>query len=237
MALTYALADLHGRFDLLLSAFMAITNHAGTREHQVITLGDYVDRGPHSKQVIAHLKQCQEKGWPLICLKGNHEEIMRLTCRELPHVGWWLQNGGGYTLISYGHPDKGNVNLKYVPAEHLDWITNLPLMHVDQHRIYVHAGVDPDVPLDEQAALLDMHGNQKIIWKLYRDDDERGYGDRHVVHGHHQFAEGPILKTGRTDLDTFAWYTGRLVIGVFDDDMPGGPIDLLEVKGKPHAAT
>ena len=71
------------------------------------------------------------------------------------------------------------------------------------------------------------------MWKIYPDDDERGYGRRHVVHGHHQHAHGPIFKNNRTNLDTFAWYTGRLAIGVFDDAAPGGPIEVLEVNGGP----
>jgi serine/threonine protein phosphatase 1 len=56
---------------------------------------------------------------------------------------------------------------------------------------------------------------------------------RHVVHGHHQHAHGPIFKKKRTNLDTFAWYTGRLAIGVFDDGTAGGPIEVLEVNGEP----
>jgi serine/threonine protein phosphatase 1 len=71
------------------------------------------------------------------------------------------------------------------------------------------------------------------MWKIYPDDDERGYGQRHVVHGHHQHAHGPIFKKNRTNLDTFAWYTGRLAIGVFDDESPGGPIEVLEVNSEP----
>jgi len=59
------------------------------------------------------------------------------------------------------------------------------------------------------------------------------HGQRHVVHGHHQHANGPIFKKNRTNLDTFAWYTGRLAIGVFDDGRPGGPIEVLKVNGEP----
>jgi serine/threonine protein phosphatase 1 len=234
MPLTYAIADLHGRYDLLLAAFEKITAHAHDCEHKVITLGDYIDRGPQSKQVIDHLMNAQKAGRPLICLKGNHEEIMRLTCRELPDVGWWLQNGGDHTLISYGFSRHGNMDITVVPEEHLGWVSALPLMHVDKHRVFVHAGVNPDVPLDEQHLLTDMQGNQQLIWKRYEREDQRGHGDRHVVHGHDPFEGGPILKEGRTDLDTLAWYTGRLVIGVFDDEKAGGPVELIAVRCKPH---
>ena len=56
-------------------------------------------------------------------------------------------NGGGATLISYGQNYGDIVNVKVVPEQHLRWIEALPLMHVDRHRVYVHAGVDPDLPL------------------------------------------------------------------------------------------
>ena len=58
-----------------------------------------------------------------------------------------------------------------------------------------------------------------------------GFGDRHVVHGHDNDPEGPLLYPGRTNLDTAAWRTGRLTVGIFDDDRPGGPVDLIEVRG------
>ena len=74
---------------------------------------------------------------------------------------------------------------------------------------------------------------EDVIWKIYRDDDDGGHGQHHVVHGNHHRAHGPIFKKKRTNLDTFAWYTGRLAIAVFDDGTPGGPIEVLEVNGEP----
>jgi calcineurin-like phosphoesterase family protein len=230
MTRTYVIADLHGRHDLLELAMRTIVNdtsffHSGD---SIVTLGDYVDRGPQSRQIIKYLMAMQRDlaGSRLICLKGNHEDIMWQTCRKLPHPDWWLSNGGGATLLSYGHPKEGPINLKVVPYEHLHWAWSLPLMHLDKHRVYVHAGVNPNCSLEEQDP-------ENLIWKLYDDGDDAGHGTRHVVHGHHQHEDGPILKKNRTDLDTFAWYTGRLVVGVFDDDIPGGPINLIEVKGEP----
>ena len=65
---------------------------------------------------------------------------------------------------------------------------------------------------------------------LYSKDDHGGWKTKHVVHGHHQFADGPHEWSGRTDLDTYAWRTGRLVVGVFDDTQ-GKAIRYLEVLG------
>jgi serine/threonine protein phosphatase 1 len=225
MSKTYAIADLHGRFDLLEMALAKIADHAELPA-TLVTLGDYVDRGPDSRQVIEHLmKGLDDKGWRLICLKGNHEDIMWQTCRGIvPNCDWWLTNRGGATLISYGQEEGDEADLTVVPDGHLRWIERLPLMHVDKHRIFVHAGLDPNCSLDEQDP-------QEVIWKIYNDHDNGGHGQRHVVHGHHQHANGPILMKNRTNLDTFAWNTGRLVIGVFDDDTPGGPLEILEAQG------
>lgn len=226
VSLTYAIADLHGRFDLLERAFGAIAKHAGSEPFKIVTMGDYVDRGPQSRQIIEHLMAAQKVGMKLICLKGNHEDMMVETIRKPLHPDWWVGNGGGATLVSYGHARAGLVDYEVVPKEHLDWLDKLPLMHVDKHRVFVHAGVDPTYPLDEQK-------EQVLLWWLYPDGADIGHGDRHVVHGHHQFADGPKRYPNRTDLDTFAWYTGRLVVGVFNDDVSGGPVDFLEIKGAP----
>src|SRR5205823_15021870 len=108
MSKTYAIADLHGRLDLLEMALAKIADDAEPPT-TLVTLGDYVDRGPDSRQVIERLMAgLGPKGWRLISLKGNHEDIMWQTCRrKVPDCGWWLTNGGGATLISYGQ-NKGD---------------------------------------------------------------------------------------------------------------------------------
>jgi len=226
MSKTYAIADLHGRFDLLEMAVARTAEHVEPPA-TLVMLGDYVDRGPDSRKVIECLMAgLGRDGWQLICLKGNHEDIMWQTCRRLPDVDWWLTNGGGATLISYGQREGDQADVTVVPAPHLDWIERLPLMHIDKHRVFVHAGVNPSLPLEDQDT-------EDVIWKIYPDNDDGGHGQRHVVHGHHQHADGPIFKKNRTNLDTFAWHTGRLALGVFDDATPAGPIDTLEVVGEP----
>ena len=227
MPFTYAIADLHGRYDLLSKAVTRIVEHSKSdRPATVITLGDYVDRGPKSRQVIERLMDLGLPDLNLVCLKGNHEDIMWQCSRQPIKAGWWMDNGGGTTLISYGQNYGDIVNVNVVPEQHLRWIKELPLMHVDRHRVYVHAGVDPDLPLASQDP-------EQLLWKIYKGPDQRGHGTRHVVHGHHQFRDGPVTIEGRTNLDTQAWYTGRLVIGVFDDEVAGGPVSLIEVHGEP----
>lgn len=221
MALTFAIGDLHGRFDLLEAALSAIeARAAGGR---VVFLGDYVDRGPQSRQVIERLMAGPPPGWQWICLMGNHEAML-VELLKFPQVGMprFIVNGGLATLCSYGEVASDRQAPVPVPAAHVAWLAALPLMHVDLHRVYVHAAIDRWRPLHRQR-------EQTLLWDLYPDDDEGGHGDFHVVHGHHQVADGPVRKKRRTNFDTFAWRTGRLVVGMFDDELPGGPVGFIEV--------
>jgi serine/threonine protein phosphatase 1 len=98
------------------------------------------------------------------------------------------------------------------------------LLHIDAYRLYVHAGVDPAVVLEQQTEAT-------LLWKRYPAEFTEGFGHLHVVHGHDKDPAGPLLYDGRSNLDTQAWKTGRLVVGVFDDVRAGGPIELIEIRG------
>lgn len=224
MSLTYVIPDLHGRADLLDEALLRIAADASRRGMNsggtIVTLGDYVSKGPDSRGVVERLSANPPREFTLIALKGNHDAMMVGALRDGVDPKEWLGKGGSSTLESYG----GEV--LSVPPSHLAWLDARPLMHEDAHRLYVHAGVDPTLPLYAQ--------NEKtLLWKCYPKTEAGGYGARHVVHGHDNQIDGPLLFTGRSNLDTAAWRTGRLVIGIFDDEMPGGPVDFITVQGKP----
>lgn len=230
MSLTYAIPDLHGRFDLLRSAVERITEHSGGRYSTVVTLGDYVDRGPNSRQVIESLMDWRSETLKLVNLKGNHEAMMWETCNNVAEMSWWIKNGGDRTLASYSQSSAAVPDPRVVPATHLQWIANLALIHVDRHRVFVHAAVDPNIPLAQQS-------EQTLLWKRYPKGFAVGHGSRHVVHGHHADSSVPIVTRGKTNLDGLAWKTGRLVIGVFDDGRPGGASEFLEIIGPRDASS
>ena len=96
MPFTYAIADLHGRYDLLSEAVTKIVEHSKSdRPATIITLGDYVDRGPKSRQVIERLMDWGSLDMKLVCLKGNHEDIMWQCCRQPIKVdGGWIMVAG-----------------------------------------------------------------------------------------------------------------------------------------------
>jgi serine/threonine protein phosphatase 1 len=220
MSLTYVIPDLHGRDDLLGEALAEISAHARGKAGVIVTIGDYVDKGPKSKEVIDRLLSGMAEGWRLVALKGNHDSMMVEALQDPTKMDSWLGKGGDAALASYGGDPAA------VPHAHIAWLDQLRLMHLDAHRLYVHAGVDPDLPLDRQSEAT-------LLCKRYPKGFSGGYGERHVVHGHDNDPDGPLLFEGRTNLDTAAWRTGRLTVGVFDDDKAGGPVDFIVVKGLP----
>jgi serine/threonine protein phosphatase 1 len=226
MSRTYAIPDIHGRLDLLEAAIAKIVGHSNGEYSTVVTLGDYVDRGPSSRQVIEHLMSWRSDTLKIVNLKGNHEAMMWESCSNLAELSWWIENGGDQTLMSYGQTWQDSPNQRIVPRPHLQWIAGLALMHVDRHRVFVHAAVDPKCPLHEQS-------EQTLLWKRYPNGFAAGHGRHHVVHGHHANPKAPIVTDGKTNLDGLPWMTGRLVVGVFDDDRPGGASEFLEVIGPP----
>jgi len=233
---TYAIADLHGRFDLLCRAIDLIEGDAGDQGGTFIVLGDFVDRGPQSRSIIDLLMAGPSRqNWRWIVLQGNHEAMM-LECLSNPGIlRWWIGNGGGQTLQSYGYQHGDDLLPLRIPTEHLEWLAGLPLTHEDGHRIFVHAGV----PFDQ--ALADAKP-ETLQWMLYPGDvehddaefhpDEAHCSGKHIVHGHHQSASHPLLKRHRTNLDSFAWNTGRLAIGVFEDGYPA-PVKIMDAIGLP----
>jgi serine/threonine protein phosphatase 1 len=223
MGLTYVIPDIHGRCDLLSEGLDGIARHSAGSTGTIVTLGDYVDKGPHSKQVIDRMLAGVGDGWSLIALKGNHDVLMAEGLRDPWKMAAWIGKGGDTALASYGSDPAS------VPPSHVAWLEALRPMYVDNHRVYVHAGVDPEIPLDQQSEAT-------LMWKRYPKGFPGGFGELHVVHGHDNFPEGPLLYEGRSNLDTLAWRTGRLVIGVFDDERPGGPIDFIVIRGPPAGA-
>jgi len=219
MSFTYVIPDIHGRDDLLRRGLADISAHNGGEGGVIVAIGDYVDKGPQSREVVERLRP-GIAGWNLVALKGNHDAMMVQGLRDPAKFAFWMDKGGESALKSYGGDPSA------VPEAHIAWLDQLRLMHVDAYRVYVHAGVDPELPLAQQ-------NEATLLWKRYPKGYSGGFGARHVVHGHDNDPDGPLLLEGRTNLDTLAWRTGRLTVGVFDDDRPGGPVDLIVVRGPP----
>jgi serine/threonine protein phosphatase 1 len=200
MSETYVMTDIHGRLAMLKALLAQVPEGS-----KLVFLGDYVDRGSESREVVALIRSLPNA----TCLRGNHEDML---CAHDPRM--WLSNGGASTLMSYRHPLTGSVDWEAMDSDK-EWFLSLPRIHSDAHRVYVHAGVLPMEHLDRQPESVTQ-------WLRYDPRDrDIGWRDKHVVHGH---TPGLLSLVHRTCLDGGM---SQMCCGVFDDDLPGGPVRML----------
>lgn len=212
MRYTFAIGDIHGCIDPLDSIIDRIETYVA--KGTVVFLGDYIDRGPDSRGVLDRLIAGPSDPWRWICLKGNHEDMMVAAYADSDDRAVWLGNGGLETEISFGGR---------VLPQHLQWATERPLMHVDRHRIFVHAGVDPAFPLERQT-------KRDLLWLRFPSGESSDYWGKHLVHGHTPSLSNPATTGNRTNIDSGCVFGGKLSCAVFDDEVAGGPIDFIEVR-------
>ncbi len=135
---TYVIADIHGCLEPLQALLALIRPEP---EDQLVFLGDYVDRGPDSRGVIALLLELP--GAPVF-LKGNHDDLLlRALANDEDAIRTWLYNGGFATIESYG-------GISRIPPAHLAFLRRLRLYHETPEALCVHAGLQPGIPLAEQ---------------------------------------------------------------------------------------
>lgn len=222
--LTYAIGDIHGSYTKLCNLLRHCRDHSGEHDSRFVFLGDYIDRGRRSREVVSFLMDAQRAGLDeIICLKGNHEDML-LDAASGRNEATWLDNGGEATLASYRAGSAAEI-----PSEHLDWLAELPLAQSDTRRFFVHAGIQPGVPLDAQR-------KEAMLW--IREpflSDERDHG-RYIVHGHTPTGTGtPDVRSNRLNLDTMAWSGPPLVAAVFEERRVG-PMAFVADDGTVSAA-
>jgi len=219
----YAIGDVHGRADLLqrtLSTIDRTLTAFPVKNVVQVLLGDYIDRGPNSREVIETLVMRARKHL-MICLKGNHESYAAQFLSDPSILGEWQHLGGANTLLSYGltPPKVKDANVqrriakefrKALPESHHRFIHGLALSYSCGDFFFAHAGVRPGVPLSRQC-------EQDLLW--IRDDfllHEEQFG-KVVVHGHTP-SKTPDVRANRINIDTGAYATGRLTCLVLQGD-------------------
>lgn len=217
----YAVGDVHGRVDLLRrldARIRADADAAPAGSRVVVYLGDYVDRGARSRGVLDRLIENPIPGFETVHLLGNHEAFLLEFLDDPAHGDVWVCNGGDATLRDYGvDPEiraggwKGLRDrfLEALPERHLDFLRGLPLAHVEGDYVFVHAGIRPGVPLEEQE-----RGDLLWIREGFLDcEDDLG---KVVVHGHTPSREVQV-RPNRIGIDTRAWTSDTLTCVVLHD--------------------
>jgi serine/threonine protein phosphatase 1 len=212
----YVVGDVHGRLDLLDRLLGEIYRDMAERRPRktlLVFLGDLIDRGPNSAQVIDRLRSYRSNGVRTVFLLGNHEEVLlRILGGDTSLILSWLRFGGAECLASYGADPRlvavqsGEQALatiqRTIPEEHRQFLNRF----VDTCRfgdyLFVHAGIRPSVSIDEQ-----LQEDLRWIREPFLDD-ESDHGCV-VVHGHTISAEVEE-RPNRIGIDTGAYRTGIL---------------------------
>lgn len=222
----YAVGDVHGRADLLERLFDTIeadiSSRADDDEVCIVFLGDYVDRGFQSREVIDFLLNDRVCKHNCVFLKGNHEEAFLKFMNEPEFGPRWAGFGGGETLTSYGvrpprtrtQPDEwveaNRALVEVIPDAHRDFLMKLQTSTSIGDYFFVHAGLRPGLPIERQ----DEHD---FLWIREEFINSSEPFEQVIVHGHTPVSE-PYRDYRRIAVDTGAYMTGRLTAACFVRD-------------------
>ena len=217
----YGIGDIHGMraaLDRLLD-MIEVDAEAQARPATLIFLGDLINRGPSSLQVLELLIEGPRRtGHHWIVLRGNHDQLFldALGGKSSAAFDELMRKGGVETLASYGLRKK-DISLgrarRAVPEQHLRFLEGLPYCYANDGYFFVHAGIDPDRPLEEQCEKRMMTIREPFLRKAHRLRCT-------VVHGHVPCVRGPMVAPGRIGVDTGAHMTGILTAVALCDEMP-----------------
>lgn len=216
----YAVGDIHGRSDLFIALIEAIEHDnrdQGVAQTTVVLLGDLVDRGPDSVNVVALAREWQ-KFRKVRILAGNHEEMFLKSFDNLETLRHFLRHGGRETLLSYGVDKKAytrasiedvqQMMIANVPRADIEFLGRFEDMITIGDYLFVHAGIEPGVPLEEQEP-------GKLRWirePFLSHDDPHGLV---VIHGH-TITDAPVDQGNRIGIDTGAYASGQLTALVLE---------------------
>ena len=221
----YAIGDIHGRFDLFMDLMGIICEDAHSKKDErqtcFVFMGDYIDRGENSAEVLQTLTSLARMGSKhIVFLRGNHEAALQQFLISPKDAAEWLDFGGLQTLLSFGiQPPRfsaGQSDLIRVRDDLAMALSAYQLLFdtmVDVHRsgdvVFAHAGVDPNARLEEQSSDTLLWGHRDGLI----DQPIPGIG---IVHGHYDDAS-PVRLRGRICVDTGAYYTNKLTAVRLDD--------------------
>jgi serine/threonine protein phosphatase 1 len=193
----YAIGDIHGHLDSLERLMEKIK--PDLEKDQLVFMGDYIDRGPHSKGVVDYVLRLRNTAPPqnVVCLKGNHE-AMFLNFLQGEDMELFLFNGGLSTIKDYWGRHWKDLEKLVLPPDHDKFFRELKLYYETPDYIFVHGGLKPGVPLKEQD-------EEDLLWirgEFITAMDDFG---RKVIFGHTPFRQ-PLVLPNKIGIDTGAVY-------------------------------
>ncbi len=198
MGKIFAVGDIHGSFDRLQELMKKIP--IDFAHDTLVFIGDYIDRGPASVEVVDYLIGLKNRVPETIFLKGNHEDMLEKYLDGTDRFTYLL-NGGQNTLDSYLSRNLQS-ELYPIPSNHMEFFKTLRLYYETEAYIFVHAGLRPKVPLASQETEDLLWIRDKFIYSKY------DFG-KTVVFGHTPL-EKPLVESNKIGIDTGAVYGNAL---------------------------
>lgn len=230
-----AIGDVHGHYDALTRLLSRLGDEGiDFGRDQLVFLGDLVDGGCETRQVIELVMELEQRYPQTVALLGNHEDLLLNAYDDPGEWLLWYTQGGRETLNSYvpervprdadpwarwqehelrhfTQPAMANL----IPAEHIAWLRARPLMHETASFIFVHGGVNPRCATPADTSRQDM------LWiRNPFIHSDRDWGKR-VIFGHTYQRNGPLVMPNKIGIDTMARSGGFLTAAVLDDAAPG----------------
>lgn len=166
----FAIGDIHGCFDSFQELIENKIQLA--KNDKLVLLGDYIDRGTKSKEVVEYIICLQEKGYDIIALAGNHEVMFLNAFVDSKNISLWMQNGGPETLISFGIDSISKIDAKY-----LHFLKGLPFFYSFENYLFVHAGFNDSI-------INPFEDTYSMVWNSQKRYSNPLLSEKTIIHGH-----------------------------------------------------
>lgn len=198
---TVAIGDIHGCYDEFINLMDKLD--LDLTKDKIIFLGDYIDRGVKSYEVVKYLMELQKK-YPnnVVCLRGNHEDMAINHEKDDPQI--WFSNGGYFTLKSFAEND-----MPFSKA--IEWFKTLPIYYETETNVFVHGGIDPKKSLTNQD-------EKYMIWAREEYLYSTRYFKKTVISGHtpaplvcgEDYTQAYYTMASNIVIDTGCFFSGIL---------------------------
>jgi len=170
MGRLFAISDIHGCFKPFYK--LIVSTIKLTKSDQLILLGDYIDRGDQSKEVIDFIIDLTREGFNVTSLAGNHEVMLACSYYDRDVLPLWLMNSGTSTLESFGIKDIREIDNRY-----MEFFTTLEYYKILGNMVFVHAGFD-------DSAFNPFADKHNMIWECRTSYQNPMLSGKTIIHGH-----------------------------------------------------
>lgn len=211
MKRVFVISDIHGCFNTFYE--LVIKEIDLHKDDRLVLLGDYIDRGEESREVIDFIIDLIETGFDIIPLRGNHEQMLLDAYNETTMQSLWFMNSGMTTLASFEIGDISELDGKYI-----DFFTSLEYYLVSGNMIFVHAGFNDKIA----DPFTDVN---TMIWECSREYTHNIFKGKTIIHGHRPRTIDDVIRLLSKKSNVIPVDTGC----VYERELGYGNLSALEI--------